>query len=62
MIATFHGCDVASAAVAVAFMFIVLTPKIFMKNIGTLAVSVTRTAFATEVPLAFPEESLVHPV
>jgi hypothetical protein len=33
-----------------------------MKNIGTLAACLTLTAFAKEVPFAFPEESLVHPV
>jgi hypothetical protein len=44
-----------------AFTVIELTPKIFMKNIGTVAVWVTRTAFADVLGLAFPEESLVHP-
>ena len=61
MMATFHGSAEAITAVAVAPTVSVLTPKICIKNIGTLAVSETRTAFGTEVPLAFPPE-LVHPV
>jgi hypothetical protein len=61
MIATFHGSVEAITAVAVAPTVNDLTPKICIKNIGTLAVSETRTAFATEEPLAFPPE-LVHPV